>query len=290
MLYYPLYVFVYLLSLLPFGILYVLSDILYIVVYRVLQYRVTTVRRNLANAFPAYSDKQRSELEKKFYKHLCDLIFEVFKMASISSQELVSRCPLDDRSKGILAEYHRAGRQLVIISGHCGNWEWTGSAFQLQCPYPLAVIYRPIRSAAFNRLMLRLRGRFGNRLVPMNEALRHFIGHAKDAHAVAFISDQTPPPATAYWTRFLNQETPVFNGSEKIARKFNYPVLFFHIKKTGRGRYVMELELVSDTPSALPENAITEAHVRILERDILEQPEIWLWSHKRWKHTRVILR
>jgi KDO2-lipid IV(A) lauroyltransferase len=134
--------------------------------------------------------------------------------------------------------------------------------------------------------MLTLRGRFGNRLVAMNDALRHVINHAKDTLAFGFISDQTPPPKGAYWTRFLNQDTPVFNGSEKIARKFDYPVVFFHIRKTGRGRYAISIDAVSEHSAAQPEDTITEAHVRMLEQDIMMQPAFWLWSHKRWKHKR----
>ncbi len=286
MFFYPIYLLIYLLSLLPFSVLYVLSDVLYFCLYRVVRYRVSTVRRNLANAFPDLSEDKRLDLEKHYFKHLCDLIFEVFKMASISREQLLARCPLDAQSQAMLKAYHEAGKKLIIITGHCGNWEWTGSAFQMQCPYQLAVIYRPIRSKAFDRLMLKLRSRYGNRLVAMNDSLRYFISHAKETHAVAFISDQTPPPVGAYWTSFLNQDTPVFNGSEKIARKFNYPVIYFHIQKTGRGQYAMQAELLTDHPADMTENTITEKHVRILERDILAQPEIWLWSHKRWKHKR----
>jgi KDO2-lipid IV(A) lauroyltransferase len=151
------------------------------------------------------------------------------------------------------------------------------------------VIYHPLSNPYFERLIVRMRTRLGNGLYPMSDTLRGMLHDRGRLTATAFIADQSPPRHSAIWLRFLHQDTAVFSGTEKIARKLGYPVIYVHITRERRGRYRMDLhELVGDPSSTAP-GEITEIHTRRLERDIQAQPELWLWTHRRWKHKRAAI-
>jgi KDO2-lipid IV(A) lauroyltransferase len=132
--------------------------------------------------------------------------------------------------------------------------------------------------------MYKMRTRFGTKLIAMKDTFREMLENKNELNATAFIADQTPAPESAYWTKFMNQDTPIFRGTELIARKINYPIVYATVKRVKRGEYVMYAELLCETPKATSEGEISEMHTRKLERDIIEQPEVWLWSHRRWKH------
>ncbi len=148
------------------------------------------------------------------------------------------------------------------------------------------MIYHPLSNPYFNGLVTRMRTRFGTRLIPMKNTFRDMVRMKEEVTATAFIADQSPSPENAYWTTFLNQETPVFRGTEVIARKLNYPVVFIHVKKTGRGYYELSAEMLCEDPSSTADGELSEMHTKKLESEIRKQPETWLWSHRRWKHQR----
>ena len=170
--------------------------------------------------------------------------------------------------------------------GHKGNWEWAGNTFSLCCKHQLYVIYHPLANKYFNGLICKMRERFGTKLIPMKDTFRDMIKNRDELNATAFIADQSPNPAKAHWMNFLNQDTPVFMGTEKIAQKIKYPIVFVSVKKLTRGYYTLMAELLQTPPYVGAEGDITEIHTRKLETDIIAQPETWLWTHKRWKHKR----
>ena len=172
--------------------------------------------------------------------------------------------------------------------GHFGNWEWAGNTFSLACRQQLYVIYHPLSNKYFNRLIVSMRTRFGTKLIAMRDTFKDMVKNREEVNATAFIADQTPAPESAFWTTFLNQDTPIFWGTEKIARKMNYPVVYATVKRVSRGYYEIFAETLFEEPKNTTEGEISIAHTRKLEADILQQPEIWLWSHRRWKHQRPL--
>ena len=172
------------------------------------------------------------------------------------------------------------------MMGHYGNWEWAGNACSLLTQQQLYVIYHPLTNKNFNNLIVKLRTRFGTKLYAMKDTMREMIKNRHEINSTAFIADQTPAPENAYWTTFLNQDTPVFWGTEKIAQKLNLPIVYVTVNRVKRGYYVINSEILITDSKNTSEGEISELHTKKLEKDILAQPEIWLWSHRRWKHKR----
>lgn len=278
--------FLYLISILPFPIFYILSDIVYFLMYRVIGYRKKVVYENLKNAFPEKTHHELKLIEKQFYKYLCDLFLETLKTLTISKEEAIKRCVLNENTKTIFKQLHDEKKSCILVMGHFGNWEWAGNSFSLVNPQQLYVIYHPLSNQHFDKLMYNMRSRFGTKLYAMKDTMREMIRNRNEINATAFIADQTPSPENAYWTTFLNQETPVFWGTEKIAQKLNYPVVYVTVNKLKRGYYEVNTEYLVLEPKNTKEGEISELHTRKLEKDIIAQPSIWLWSHRRWKHKR----
>ncbi len=285
--YYLAYPFLYLLSISPFWLLYFFSDLLYLLLYYIIGYRKEVVLENLSNAFPEKSKIEIKELSKKFYKYLCDLFLETFKTLTISEKEMLKRCRMTQQSLQTFAKHAAEGKSIIIVMGHFGNWEWTGNSFSIVCRHQLFVIYHALTNKYFDGFIYRMRTRFGTKLFEMNDTLRSMIKNKNILSATAFIADQTPSPVGAYWTKFLNQDTPVYWGTERIAKKFNYAVVYVSVKKVKRGYYDVFAETLVEYPDKTKEGEISELHTRRLEKDIIEQPEIWLWSHRRWKYKKT---
>lgn len=281
--------FIYLISVLPFPILYLVSDLFYILMYHVIGYRRKVVMQNLRNSFPDKSEMELKKLEKKFYHYLCDLFLETFKTLTISPSKMAKHCYPTEKAIGIFKKLAEENRNSVIVMGHYGNWEWGGNAFSFNCKQQLYVIYHPLANKYFNELIIRMRKRFGTDLIKMKETFKDMYSKKGELNTTAFIADQTPSPDKAYWTTFLNQDTPVFQGVEKISQKLNYPVVYISIKRLDRGHYLVDAEMLFENPQDTKENEILESFTRRLEADIINQPEIWVWSHKRWKHKRPII-
>ncbi len=279
--------FIYLLSLLPFPLLYLLSDGVYLLLYYVLGYRKKVVSANLKNAFPEKTPAETLVIQKKFYRYFCDLFLETFKTLTISRKMMLRHCRLDAGAEQLFTRLAMENKSMIIVMGHHGNWEWAGNSFSICCKHQLYVIYHPLANKYFNNLICKMRERFGTKLIPMQDTFRDMIKNRDELNATAFIADQSPNPAKAHWMNFLNQDTPVFMGTEKIAQKIKYPIVFVSVKKLTRGYYTLVAELIQSPPYTGNEGDITEIHTRKLEADIIAQPETWLWTHKRWKHKRV---
>lgn len=287
-LFYCLLPFLYLISLLPFPVFYLFSDFIYFLLYRVVGYRKKVVFENLKNSFPEKSYNELKKIEKDFYRYLCDLFLETIKTLTISRSEAVKRCKFNAKTTLVFNELANKNQSCIIVMGHYGNWEWAGNSFSLQCKQQLYVIYHPLSNKYFDKLMYDLRTRFGTKLYAMKDTMREMIRNKNEINATAFIADQTPSPDSAYWTTFMNQDTPVFWGTEKIAQKLNYPIVYITIKKIKRGYYEVDSELLINEPKNTSLGEISELHTRKLESDIITQPSIWLWSHRRWKHKKNV--
>lgn len=284
--YYLTLPFIYLLSVLPFRLLYIISDGLYLLLYYIIGYRKEVVHSNLTNAFPQKIPAEILSLEKKFFRYFCDLLLETFKTLSISPEKMLQHCSIDPAATLLFDKLAAENKSIIIVMGHNGNWEWAGNTFSLSCKHQLYVIYHPLSNKYFNRLICRMRERFGTRLIPMKDTFRDIVKNRHELTATAFIADQSPNPNNAHWMNFLQQDTAVFMGTERIAKKIKYPIVFVSVKRLTRGYYTLMAELLQSPPYADDEGTITETHTKKLEAEILAQPETWLWAHKRWKHKR----
>ncbi len=278
--------FIYLVSILPFRMLYLLSDVVFFLMYRVLGYRKKVVFENLRRSFPGHTEQEIRDTGKQFYRFLCDLFLETFKTLTISRESMLRHCRLNESAKTLLESFAVRNQNIILVMGHHGNWEWGGNTFSLECGQQLFVIYHPLKNKYFNDLIVGMRTRFGTKLIPMADTFREMVRNKKTLSATAFIADQTPQPDHAYWTSFLHQDTPVFWGTERISKKMNYPVVYIHISRVKRGYYEMSAEMLVPDPKATADTEISELFTRQLEQKIKQEPETWLWSHRRWKHRR----
>lgn len=288
LIYYITLPFIYLLSVLPFPVFYRVCDLLFVLLFYVIGYRKGVTMQNLRNSFPAKSEKELRIICRRFYRYLCDLFLETFKTLTISKASMLKRCSFTPEAFELFNYYHREGKSVVLVMGHFGNWEWAGNSFSLLCKQQLYVVYHPLTNKYLDGLTYRMRTRFGTKLIEMKETFRDMVKFRSIVSTTAFIADQTPSsPHNAYWTTFLNQDTPVFWGTEKIAKKLDYPVVYVAVKRVKRGYYKLHAETLVEHPVQTADGEISELHTRRLERDIMEQPEIWLWTHRRWKHKRI---
>ncbi len=270
----------------PFWLLHVFSLKLYVLVFYIIGYRKKIVIENLKKSFPEKSEQEIKKITKQFYKHFCDVIFETLKLITISVPEFKKRFALTPTAIELFQKFELQQQSVIGVMGHSGNWEWGAIAPQFYFKQLLTGVYHPLSNKNFDAFMLKLRGRMGGNIVAMNNLLRELITlrQKKTATIVGLIADQTPPPEGSHWAVFLNQDTPIFLGPEKLAKKFNYPVIYVSVKKIKRSYYQMDAELITDTPNELADGVITDLHTKALEKNIRDQPPFWLWSHRRWKH------
>ena len=276
-------------AVLPMSVLYLLSDIFYFLIYYIVRYRRITVAKNLKNSFPEKNKKERVLLERRFYRHFSDYIVETIKLASISQEELLKRANV--RNPGLVYDLMDRGHTtFIMLMGHYANWEWfSGTTARFEGRATIYQIYRPLKNKAFDRLFTYIRTRFHSFGIKKNEAVRDLIHlkRNKTPVLVVFIADQTPSKANLhYWTSFLNQESAILTGPERMARKLDVPVIFADTQKTERGYYAVDLRLITEQPKETPEFWITEQYARLMESCIMRDPAYWLWSHNRWKHSR----
>lgn len=284
--YYLALPFIYLISILPFRLLYFVSDFLYLIIFHIFGYRRNVVEENLRNSFPEKSNKEIVQISKKYFHYLCDLILETLKKINLSKKGTLEHFKFHNTE--LLDKLYSENKSVILLMGHYGNWELAGSAFSLSCKHPLYVVYKPLSNRYFENLMVKSRTMFGTRLIKMENTLKDILANKNNCSAYAFIADQTPSNQNAYWTNFLNQDTAMFTGAEKLAKKLNFPVVFINIVKVKRGHYEIFAELLSENPKTTNENEIIESFVRRLEKEIIKMPETWLWSHRRWKQKRQV--
>lgn len=284
-----LYGLIWVFSWLPLRILYFVSDISYFFAYYIIKYRRKVVRMNLQNAFPEKPFSEILRIEKRFYRHLCDLFVESYHMWHMSEHAIRRRCVFTNPE--VIQHYFDQGKSVIGVLGHYGNWEWMAS-YSLWMPdnIDFFTLYKPLHDKVADRTMIRIRSRFKAKPVPKNDILRKIVENKREKRLflAGFIGDQTPNSANLnFWMEFLNQETPVLIGTEKIARKFDLPVISLRMRKVKRGYYEVDFMDVCSEPTYLEPGELTRKHSRMLENYIREVPELWLWSHKRWKHKHV---
>ncbi len=274
----------WLITLLPLRILYIFSDIFYVLIYYVAGYRKKMVFTNLKNAFPEKTGNEIKKIAKAFYRHFCDIFVESFYTLNMSGNEIKKRFYY--KNINVLNDIYNKGKSVVMVGGHYNNWDWL-TGLPLQSKHKCFAIYRPLRNKYFNLLFMKIREKFGFKTIPMKTALREIVKADKEGilSMTYFLTDQRPARRSiGYWTTFLNQETPWLMGSEVIAKKLNQPVVYMDVQKIKRGFYEIEFDVLFENPGETKEFEITEAHIRKLESSIIKKPEYWLWSHKRWKH------
>ena len=269
----------------PFWLIYIWADFFFVISYYLFGYRKKTVIRNLKNSFPEKTDAEIKHITIAFYRHFSDIVVETLKAFQISESSLKRRFTY--KNPEVMDKLYDQGKSVALLSGHYGNWEWSCMLPKI-IKHQVNVIYRPIQDETFDRYMKKVRSRFGMYLMPARISGRTMLELEKTGKlsATYYLTDQTALKDTDYWITFLNQETPVFPGAEKVASKFKQAVVFMDIQKVKRGFYEVEFTKLFDDASTTQEFEVTKAHTRFLEEIIRKRPELWLWSHKRWKHTR----
>lgn len=276
----------YSLSLLPFWFLYLVSDLLYILLFYIFGYRKKVVLENLKNSFPEKTEAERALIAKKFYKFFPDLIVESIKMMTIRPETVLKRIELLNEEE--VLKYFDQGKSVIGVTAHYANWELGIHRLSLMTDRPKLIIYKPLNNEAFNNVYNALRCRFGATMVPMKQILRHILKLKDTPHISVFVADQTPTYQDSdYFMDFLNQDTLVFTGTERIARLTKNPIVYCHIgRKAKRGHYYCKFTTLVENPDQYAEHEITHLHNQFTEQMIREQPEYWLWSHRRWKRKR----
>jgi len=273
-----------LLSNLPFGILYFISDILYIIVYRIIGYRKQVVRDNLKYSFPEKTEEELKTIEKEFYHHLFDIMVETMKCESISLDELSKR--MVEENPEVLKDLVDRKQSAMIITGHYNNWEWSGRKVIIDSDGKVIIAYKKVSNPHLEDMILKSRLRFGGHVVSMMQFIRYVLKRRKETLFPVLIADQTPhKDKIEYVTNFLNQDTAVYLGGENLAKSLKLPVYFMSVSKVKRGYYSYRLDLITEDYNA-PKYEITNKHLALLEQQIVDKPAYWLWSHRRWKYTR----
>ncbi len=278
--------FLYLISLLPFWVIFLISDFLYIFIRHVFHYRLKVVKENLDYAFPEKTEEEKKEITTRFYHHFTDLMLETIKLHSISEKQMNRRLRFEGMD--LINKYHDEGKSIIILAMHHNNWEWC-SFSQTHAKHLGLMIYNPIRgNQSMEKFLLHSREKWGGKCIPVNQSARVALEfHRKKIPTALWLgADQTPRATSKFWTLFLNREAPFFSGPEKIAAKTNQPVFFQHVTKIGRGRYVARFIPLIENPGEVQQKDILLAYVKKMEEIIRQDPAYYLWSHRRWKHRR----
>jgi len=274
----------YLLSLFPFWIIQWFSSMVYFVLFHIIGYRKKVVFENLKNSFPNKTDKEIYEIGRKFYAHFCDVFLEALKLLTISPKNIQKRFQI--KNIELFNQLYKEQKSIILYSAHFGNWEWM-TCFPLHSPYKFISFYQKLSNRYFDQFMLHLRQRFGNTCVESQSGFKELIKNTRNKKLTItyVIGDQSPMSNSAiFWTDFLNQETGFLTGADRMAQKCNQVMIFPFVQKPKRGYYQLEFKII---PMDEVQDPI-ETYARFLEINIQKQPELWLWSHRRWKRKREL--
>ena len=281
---YPLIWFI---SILPFRILYVFSDMVYVLVYHVIGYRKKVVRKNIAMALPNLSEKERLHIEKKSYHHLCDMFLEMMKTMTISKKEMNKRFVFTNLE--LYKALEKKQKSIALMIAHYATYEWVIS-MNRKIEFEGFAIYKKVNNKYFDKLVRNIRSKFKATLITTSQTIpvikeNESLGHRG---VYGFASDQSPQESKAFhWQKFMGIETPVYTGAEMLVKRFDMNVIFLRVKKVKRGYYEATFELMFDNPKEVPDYQISDEFLRRVEKQIYEAPEYYLWTHKRWKHRKI---
>lgn len=281
---YPLLWFV---SILPFRLLYAVSDVLYVVLYHIVGYRKQTVQENLKLVFPDKSEAERQLITKRFYHHLCDMILEAIKSMSISVEDMKARFKFTNIK--LIKEFEKQNKSIVLMCAHYGSWEWI-FIIQTYVKFRGYAIYKRLNNRYFDKLVRGIRARYNSYLVTTKETIPTLIENKKMGILTmnGFVSDQTPKKGKAYhWNTFMGIEVPIHTGAEMLAKKLDMPVIFFSVKRIKRGFYETTFQTLAEHPNDFKDYEITDQFLKLVEQQIYEEPHYYLWTHKRWKHRKL---
>lgn len=271
------------LKIVPFRLLYIYSDVFYIFIYYIFGYRKKVVYSNLKNSFPDKSKEEIKKIAKKFFKHFTDITLESIKGFAVPQKKMIKRYKYVNPE--ITDKYYNKNKNVIMVAGHYGNWEWGTQTVQKQMMhYPIGV-YKPLSNKYIDNFIRMHRAKHGAKLIGIRDTRYAFSKEYEKPVAFVLISDQSPSNSRkAYWTHFLNQDTACLHGVENYSKQFNLPVIYMSVKKVRRGYYELIAKELVNEPNKYNEGEITALFMKELEKTIIQEPEYWLWSHKRWKH------
>ncbi len=290
LLYLPLEWLLHLMALMPFWVLYVVSDIIYILVYHVVGYRRKIVRRNIEESFPQKSKAELNRIEKDFYHFFADYFVETIKLLHISDKQMRSRMVFHNVEA--IDNFIDQGRSMLVYAAHYCNWEWLQSVtlwsrYKDNDNVVFGNVYRPLKNEWFDDFFLKIRNRFGTKCHPKKSVFRDLLRMCRNGKmsVTGFMSDQHPSPNESdHVIRFLNHDTAIITGSEMLARKLDFAILYFEPHRISRGHYECHIRLIAADTSQQPKYSISDEYAHRLEAQINEHPELWLWTHNRWKN------
>lgn len=271
---------IYFVSILPFRLMYILSDLVHRFLFYIIRYRRYEVHNNLVNSFPEKSSNEIRQIERKFYRHFVDLFFESFKMLTVTPSRLKERVVFEGLD--IFRSYFEKQKSVVVVLGHWGNWELAGPRFAMENLHYLSAIYWQLPNPYFDRLVYKIRTRFGNQALEVGEAYRKILNDKGSVKAYAFVADQRPDSDKAVKVNFLNQDTLVFRGPARICTRLNLPMVYISVERQKRGSFRVSTDVLIDDPSGLSEEELTRIYTQKLEADIISKPEHWFWTARRW--------
>jgi len=277
--------FIGFLGILPVRLVYIFSDFLAFLLFYVVKYRKKVVFNNLRNSFPEKNETEISKIAKKFYQHLCDIMVETFKAFSFSDAEMIKRYKVSNQE--ILTPYFAKNQNIILSAGHYGNWEWATQSVGFQTDFQLITLYKPLSNSLIDKYLREQRRSRKVEVVSISETRKVFSDSYEKPAGFVMAADQSPSNLKrAFWVKFLNQDTACLHGVESYAKLYNLPVFFCNIQREKRGFYTVTLSLLVENPQDTTDGEISQIYLSALEKIILEKPENYLWSHRRWKHKR----
>ena len=278
--------FLWIISKLPFRLFYWFSDCIYILVYYIIGYRKKIVRNNILIALPNVSEEKRLSIEKKFYQHMCDMFLEMIKTMSISSEEMKERFKITNIE--LLKEYEQKNKSIILLAAHYASWEWLLSINE-STTFKCYGVYKKVNNKYFDAKVRAIRSKFKSELVTTDNTIALINDNEKNGimSLYGLASDQSPQVhKTFHWQQFMGIEVPVHTGAEMLAKRYDLEVVFAKVKKVKRGFYEATFVPIANNPKSIPDYEITDAYLKEVEQQILEAPEYYFWTHKRWKHRR----
>ena len=276
---------IYFLAYLPTPLLLRISDFLAFIFRDIIRYRKKIIERNLLLSFPEKTDMERQQIAMDFYTHLSDRVIENIRCIAIPRDEFLKRCTIPQLNE--LNRYHDEGRHIVVLLAHCGAWEWAGYSASALLKHKIYGVYAPVTNPYFNKLVVNTRAQYGMHLISMRETGEYFKQSQEEPSLHIFFTDQSPKRAdNAYWTNFLNQDTPFFYGGARYAIAHNAVVLYIEVAQKSRGFFETRFSVITEQAREMTEDQIVQIFAEKLEGQIRKNPSDWLWSHKRWKHIR----